>query len=108
MPAVSDTSENELARLWWTVAHTLSDSQQVIAMRLLGLTGLWSVPSSEPHEMFSEKGPAFTEAAISGVIAAPRGHAPERVMLATIDPISDKARANRARLASRGMRYFGA
>ncbi len=107
MPAVSDTRQNELARLWWTVAHTLSDSQQVIAMRLLGFTGLWSVPSSEPQQMLSEKGPACIEAAISGAMSALRGHAPERVMLATIDPISDKARANRARLASRGMRIFG-
>lgn len=108
MQAASDTRSNELTHLWWTVAHMFSDSQQVVAMRLLGLSGVWSVPSGESSVMFSEKAPAFTEALVSGMTSVLNGQAPQQVMLAAIDPICDKARANRARLASRGPRYFGA
>lgn len=94
----------DFARLWWTLAHLASDSQLVVAMRLMGLGGLWAVPRGEAADMVREKSPAFTEAALSAVLTALKGRAPAQVMQAAVDPISDRARANRARLTQCGPR----
>ncbi|WP_380995478.1 antifreeze protein [Sedimentitalea sp. HM32M-2] len=78
-----------------------------MTMRILGLTGAWSVPESESGDMIQEKAPAFTEALVAGTLTALSGRGPDRVMKAIVEPISEKASANRVRLTDYGPRFFG-
>lgn len=96
-----------MAQVWWTCAKLAVDTHSVIAMRVMGMNGTWSVPQSEGRSMLQEKAPAFTEAMIAGALTALSGRQPERVMQAAIEPISKQASANRARLARCGPRLFG-
>lgn len=92
---------------WVSYTQLAADSQRVVVMRMMGLSGAWSVPRSETSDMMAEKLPAFTEAIVSGALAAWSGAHPERVMRATLEPISDTARDNRVRLARYGPRLPG-
>ncbi len=98
---------NDMAKTWNDAAQMAVDSQYVVAMRLWGLSGAWSVPRGESDEMIREKAPAFTEAMVSGALTALSGRGPDRVMQALIEPLSERTRANRARLADCGPRPFG-
>lgn len=98
---------HDMTRLWWTCARLTSDTQMVVTMRMMGLSGAWTVPDGENDMMISEKMPAFTESFVAGTLAAMSGHGPDRVMQAAIEPIFEKASANRARLASFGPRLAG-
>lgn len=95
---------NDMTRLWWRVAVLMEDANCVVAMRVMGFSGVWSVPPGESQDMIREKMPAFTEGFVAGALTAWKGRGPDRVMLAVVGPISAKARANRARLARRGPR----
>jgi hypothetical protein len=96
----------ELTRLWWDVLELSFDTHLVMSMRVMGMSGTWSVPSNENHAMIREKAPAFTEAMVAGVLAAWSGHGPDRVLQAVVAPISERASANRKRLARRGPRMM--
>lgn len=94
----------ELNRVLWSCAQLVVDSQTVVAMRVMGLTGARAVPEDEHDRMLSEKAPAFTQAMLAGALTAWAGRGPDRVLSAVIEPISTEARANRARLANFGRR----
>ena len=98
MDAVTRTTE--LNRVLWSCAQLAVDTHSVMTMRVMGMTGTWSVPDNEHSEMVQEKVPAFTEAAVAAVLTALAGRGPVRVLSAVIAPISEKASANRARLTS--------
>lgn len=98
---------HEMTRLWWRCARMTEDTHSVVTMRVMGMSGIWSVPEDENDAMISEKVPAFAEAIMAGTLTAMSGRGADRVMQAVIEPISDKASANRARLAGRGPRLFG-
>ncbi len=95
---------NDMTHLWWDCTQMVADVPLIITMRLMGLSGVWSVPDNEHHDMVHEKAPAFTESFISGTLAVWSGHGPDRVMQAAIEPISRITRDNRARLAGGGLR----
>lgn len=95
---------NDMTRLWWRMALLMEDAQLVVAMRVMGFSGIWSVPPEESQDMIMEKMPAFTEGFVAGAISAWEGSGPDQVMLAAVAPISAQARANRSRLARRGPR----
>lgn len=98
---------NDMAKTWAAFAQLTADTQVVMAMRIMGLSGAWHVPDDENTEMVAEKMPAFTEAIVSGALTAWAGRGPDRVMKAVLDPISEKASANRERLVDHGPRLFG-
>lgn len=98
---------SDLVKTWISLAQLNADAQSVVVMRLMGLSGAWNVPASEKTEMISEKLPAFTESLMSGTLTALSGRGPDRVMQAVLAPISEKASANRTRLADHGPRFFG-
>lgn len=98
---------NDIAKTWATLAQLTADTQVVMAMRILGMSGAWQVPDSEHADMVSEKMPAFTEAFVSATLTAWAGRGPDRVMKAVVEPISEKASANRERLTDHGPRFFG-
>jgi hypothetical protein len=60
----------DIARLWLSCADLMSDAQSVVAYRMMGIGGTWSVPRGENHAMLHEKGPAFTEALLAGTMTA--------------------------------------
>lgn len=101
------TSPDDVLRLWWAYGKLASDTHVVVTMRMLGLTGAWSVPKDENTAMIAEKAPAFTEAVVAGTLAAISGKGANSVMSAMVDPLQRKARSNRSRLARRGPKMFG-
>lgn len=86
-------------------ARLTTDSQQVIALRMLGMLGLKG-GLAEQHEensrMVAEKTPAFLRAWSAAQQAALQGKTPDAVMRAYLGPLTSKASANRRRLAGRG------
>ena len=84
-----------LNRLAW-------EAQMVVGMRMLGMAGLWSVPSGESDTMFSEKPPVFANAAVAASAAALRGGRPDQIMDAWTRTIRRKTGANVRRLSKRG------
>ena len=92
----------------WRNAFELSmmaaEAQSVIAMRLWGMAGIWSVTPNENTRMVAEKTDAVTRAVTQASMAAMRGQSPERVAYAAIEPMRRKTRANAKRLAKRGLK----
>lgn len=82
------------------------EASAIVAMRMLGMMGLWGVKKSEVYDMIVEKPPAFTEAWIGGMAAALRGAAPDRVLAASLAPIGRQTRSNHRRLSRLGMRSY--
>lgn len=82
----------------------LAEAQTVIAFRMLGMAGLWSVTGSENRRMMEEKLPAFTESFVAATLAGSRGGSPAQVMDASIKPLRKRTRQNSRRLARRGPR----
>lgn len=94
---------------WITLVHTtqmFAEAQTVIAMRMLGMAGFWSVTPGETYRMVFEKPAAFTQAAQAAGTAMLSGKAPHQVAAAAINPIRRKTRANSRRLAKRGPKAF--
>jgi len=96
------TRASDLAQVWLACARLTADSQSVVAMRLMGLGGVWTVSRDETRLMVDEKLPAFTEAIVAGALTAWSGRAPDRVLSAILDPLSRKASCNRRRLVRAG------
>ena len=82
-------------RLW-------AETSMVVSMRMLGMAGMWSVRPDEHLRMVTEKGPAFSDAALAGAAAAMAGKRPDQIASATMAPLTRKARANRRRLTKAG------
>ncbi len=77
-------------------------TQSVMAMRMMGMAGFWSVTPQEQRRMVDEKLPAFTEATVAASKAVMMGKRPDQVMEAAIAPLGRKTGANSRRLAKRG------
>ena len=94
---------NEAMRLAVQSSMMLAEANMVIAMRMMGMGGLWRVTSGENDRMVQEK----TDAAIASGAAMTRamlaGHSPAKIALAGMKPVRDKTRANASRLAKRGL-----
>ncbi|MCV6586086.1 MAG: hypothetical protein OIF47_11175 [Marinibacterium sp.] len=97
----------DLMRLGWAGACLTADSQQVIAMRMLGFGGYWPVAKDEGQRMVNEKASAFTEAVLTNFYLTLSGDAPGRIASETFAPLSRAARDNRIRLSGRLMETTG-
>jgi hypothetical protein len=94
-------------RLWANAMQAgfmMAEAQTVIAMRLMGMAGVWSVAPSERHRMVSEKVHAAARSATEAGHAMLRGHSPDQIVAAALRPYRQKTRANSRRLSKRGMR----
>ena len=85
------------------VAMMAAEAQAVIAMRLMGMAGFWSVPPNEKTRMVSEKLKALAKSNGEAVAEALRGSTPDQIMAVAIKPYRNRTRANTRRLAKRGM-----
>ncbi|MEM9476287.1 MAG: antifreeze protein [Pseudomonadota bacterium] len=80
------------------------EAQTVVALRLWGMAGIWSIRPTEPVRMFTEKPAAFVEAAAVASHAMLKGRSPDQVARAAMRPLRRKTRANVRRLSKRGVR----
>lgn len=75
------------------------EAQQVMALRLMALSGWLPYQAGENRRMVDEKSKAFTKAAIGAHHAIISGKSPDDVARAAMKPIRKKVRANRKRLS---------
>ena len=92
----------ELARTSMTFWTLMAETQAVMAYRVMGMAGLWSVTGGENSRMFDEKGPAFVEAMVAGQRAMWSGKRPDQVAMAAMLPLQRRTASNNKRLARRG------
>jgi hypothetical protein len=88
--------------LWLRTAVMLAEAQAVIAMRLMGLAGLWRTGRAEPARMLAEKAAAAGQAAAAATRAALAGAGPAGIAGAALTPVARRTRANARRLARSG------
>ncbi len=89
-------------RTGMAVGLMLAEAQQVIALRVMGMAGIWAVAPGENHRMVSEKLPAMVEAGQAAMMAAMTGAGPDQVAAAWVKPVGKRTRANARRLYRRG------
>ncbi|OSQ50633.1 hypothetical protein [Marivita geojedonensis] len=82
----------------------MAEAQGVIAMRMMGAMGLWSVPKTENSRMLNEKVFAFLKGGTDASLAMLAGKSPDVVAALAIKPIRQTTRANHRRLTKRGMK----
>jgi vacuolar-type H+-ATPase subunit F/Vma7 len=91
---------------YWTnvmqVGCVMAEAQTVIAMRLMGAMGLWSVEETENRQMLNEKLFAFAKGTTDAAFAAMSGKSPDVVTALAIKPIRQTTRANQRCLTNRG------
>lgn len=97
---VSDASET--VQLGFEMFHLASEAQSIVAMRFLGMSGLWNVKPTENARMVAEKPAAFARSAGEAMKAAMDGRRPDQVVAAAVRPLRNKTKANVARLSRRG------
>ena len=94
-------------RFWTNMMQAgfmMAEAQTVIAMRLMGVAGVWSVAPSESHRMVSEKVHAAAKSATEAGHAMLRGQSPDQIIAAVLRPYRQKTRANSRRLSKRGVK----
>ena len=77
------------------------EAQMVIAMRMMGMAGLWSVLPSEDRRMAEEKPAAFLAAAQAAGLAAMTGRRPDQIANAWTRSLRTRTGSNARRLARR-------
>ena len=93
-----------LWRNMMTGAQLAAEAQTVIALRLAGGMGLWTLPEHEGQRMVMEKPMAFAEAGLGAWYALLRGHGWDVAGAAFARPLLREARRNRRRLGRRRAR----
>ncbi|MFQ6553823.1 antifreeze protein [Aestuariibius insulae] len=84
----------EMVNSSFQVWKLMAETQSVMAMRIMGMAGFWSVTPQEQRRMVDEKLPAFTEATVAASKALMMGKRPDQVMDAAIAPLGRKTGAN--------------
>ncbi len=101
LPGFSPAAAFRMWRLGAETGALVFEAQSVVAMRMLGLAGLWRMHPSEPMRMVAEKPAAFLSSAGAVANATLAGKAPEQVAAAALKPYRRKTRSNSRRLARR-------
>jgi hypothetical protein len=94
-------------RLGWEIWWLAAEAGTVIAIRSMGLAGMWNTTARERIRMLDEKPRAFAEAGLAAAKAAAGGSPPVAVAAAAVVPLRRRTRANAARLSKRGPRRAG-
>lgn len=87
-----------LFALQTNAASLMLETQTVMALRILGMTGALPSQRDENLVMVTEKMPAMIRSFNEGNKAMMQGKAPDEVMNAAMAPLARKVRANRKRL----------
>ncbi|OCX60926.1 hypothetical protein BFP70_15745 [Thioclava sp. SK-1] len=89
-------------RLWFDFARMSMEAQSVIAMRVAGMAGFWSVTPSENMRMVTEKQQAAVAAMGAMSQAMLSGKSMDKIASAGLRPVGRKTAANVKRLGKRG------
>ncbi len=76
----------------------ISETQTVMALRLMGMSGMIPAAHGENGRMLSEKGPAMAQAFAAGSKVMMAGGRPDQIMAAAMVPVSTRVSSNRKRL----------
>ena len=101
------TSRNTPTHYWANAmqyTYMMAEAQSVIAMRMMGMAGIWSVTPAEDARMISEKIHAMTKATTDATRVALSGGTADQIGAAALKPIRRKTRANARRLSKRGFK----
>lgn len=94
------------AKIWansFEMGMVMAEAQAVVGMRLMGMAGLWSVTPHEDRRMIEEKTDALVKSCTAANRALMTGGDFDAITAAAIKPYRARTRANRKRLAKRGM-----
>lgn len=89
------------------MTQMMVESQMVIAMRLMGMQGAWSVAPNENVRMVTEKMAAFPQSVMAAQRALTSGRSVDQVAGSALRPLSRKTSANSRRLGRRGPQWPG-
>ncbi|MCX7560379.1 antifreeze protein [Sulfitobacter sp. F26204] len=89
---------SELFTLQLRIAQLMAETQTVMALRLLAMSGAIPAKRGENERMVEEKGVAMASAFAAGVTEMMKGRRPDQIMSAAMAPISRKVSSNRKRL----------
>lgn len=89
---------NDLFSLQVRMATLMIDTQTVMALRVMGMSGAIPTPRGETERMVEEKGPAMAKAFTAGTLAMMSGGRPDQIMSAAMTPVSNRVSSNRKRL----------
>lgn len=91
-----------LMRLSMNTAVMLTQAQSVIAMRMMGMAGVWSVSPGENARMISEKMRAGMKAGAAAQKSALSGGSATDIAEAALAPVKRATAANARRLTRSG------
>lgn len=97
-PMTEDSAPWDIWTLHGEAANAFMAAHRVVALRTMGMGGLWPISQEEMHRMAAEKAPTFAEAAAAAWGAALGGAAPQQVAAAWLEPISRTVEDNVRRL----------
>ena len=97
-------SATDLWRTQITFMALAAEANTVIALRTLGMMGLWNTARDEDQRMVSEKSDAFAKSAKATAGAIARGARPDQIAMAGMRPLRHKTKPNLARLTKAGPR----
>jgi len=80
------------------MSQLMMDTQAVMSLRIMGMSGAIPARKGENDRMIAEKGPALADAYAAGAKAMMAGNTPDQIMRAAMAPLSKKVSANRKRL----------
>lgn len=92
---------NDMMRTGLQLSMLAWEAQMVVAMRMMGMAGLWSVLPSEDRRMVTEKPAAFAAAATAASVQAMSGR-PDRALEAWTRSLRRETGGNLRRLVRRG------
>lgn len=95
-------SPAEAMRLAIQTSMMMAEANMVIAMRLMGMGGMWRVSPTENNRMVKEKTVAAVASGQAMGQAILAGKSPAKVALAGMQPMRSRTNANVTRLAKRG------
>ncbi|KIN75020.1 Antifreeze protein, type I [Sulfitobacter noctilucae] len=89
----------DLFKLQLNLTTLMMETQTVMALRVMGMSGVIPAHRGENDRMVSEKGPAMAKAFHAATKAAFAGARPDQVLSAAMVPVSKRVSANRKRLS---------
>jgi hypothetical protein len=92
----------DLMRLSMNTVTMLAQAQSVIAMRMMGMAGVWSVSPQENNRMVSEKMRAGMKSGLAAQRTALAGGSATDIAEAALAPVKRATAANARRLSRSG------
>ena len=96
------TTPLDLWKLSITCAAIGAEANMVVAMRMMGMFGFWTMGPGEGLRMMAEKQAVMGEAGIGVMSALARGASPAAVANAAAAPVRRRTKANVKRLVRLG------